>query len=309
MYPIEIDSAFIPETDFDGHQKVTVGFYNVGDKPFKYVTFAFVGYNQVGDAVDAPQKVKFVGPFNKFTDVSLWKHWVESPTAVWLNPRNPARTVKITSIEIQYEDDTVETITDMSKILSSKDNQSIIYKATAAKRQQEQEESIKRRIRAKELKKKETKKKILIMSVLSAVIICIVAAFIIFNAVGKSNHDGSKIDAEVISTEASTTDSELRFYTNIKFKNDTKADINHIQVITTVYNQNGEEIGSITSSKDNFELKAGEETEVNFYLSKRNLNDTFFATLFQSEAGTLTFKSEVVYVGYTDGEYWSIYEN
>lgn len=137
-------------------------------------------------------------------------------------------------------------------------------------------------------------------------------------AANARKHDGSKVTVELTSTKSEHKTlnyggTEYYVFTNYQIKNNTDVDIYYIEIKTFVYNSEGQKIGYLTSrigteyqDSSTLELETGESTDWECYFTTKNLESgEIISEMYQSKFEELTYKSEVVYVKFADGERWS----
>lgn len=78
-----------------------IEFINTFKKRIKYITFNVQAYNAVDDKVDGIKSKKFVGPIDK-NDI-----FTASPSDIWFNSHETIKYFKITSITLQFKDNTI----------------------------------------------------------------------------------------------------------------------------------------------------------------------------------------------------------
>lgn len=124
--------------------------------------------------------------------------------------------------------------------------------------------------------------------------------------------DVSKIKVEFLKKKSYYKSSEGQYgmgYYHVdytcRFVNNTKADWTYLSLETSVYDKNGKELGTITSSfgssygTSDFRLKVGESL-----LETVNLKDTqmygLFETLYNSDISSLRFETKITYGTYDE---------
>ncbi len=183
MSTIEVGLVKVTRSQITDKVDVFHAFYNAGEKEIKYITFTYVPYNSVKDAVactvsgEIEKSGKLTGPIPpKHKSFVKWEN-------MWFNPT--IESAVLTEIRIQYMDNSEEVI-EGEDIVSIHDKNSIYYRDIGRKEEEERKEAAKKRKeeeerrkaaeeKRKEEQKKQNKKKRIIGW-------CVLGAFVIFLA-------------------------------------------------------------------------------------------------------------------------------
>ncbi len=155
-------------------------------------------------------------------------------------------------------------------------------------------------------------KRIRIILLIVAIIACIAGYPIAKDAEHEAATDVTKIDIQVVDKECYfDEDSGAYMYgkyvinLKLEFTNDTDVDWSYLNVSTRVFDKDGEQLGTITSSfgssygDSDFLLEEDETITRKTSLSEnKGYEDDFFVALYNSDLSDLVFECEV-----TDGRY------
>lgn len=84
-----------------------------------------------------------------------------------------------------------------------------------------------------------------------------------------------------------------------------KIGVEYIQLKTSVTDKSGKALGTITSSLDTMNLKAGEQRKYETYLQENQpQKNGFFSALYDADYGDLVFSYEILAIRFSDGEYY-----
>ena len=140
MSTIEVGKILTTKEEVTDSVKVFHQYYNASAKEIKYITFTYVPYNSVNDIVTCTASGKsevagkLTGPIPpKHKSYVEWK-------SMWFNPT--VRTAVITSILVQFMDNTEELI-EGKDIVSMDDPNSVYYKAVEEEKRKEAERKAK----------------------------------------------------------------------------------------------------------------------------------------------------------------------